>query len=125
MPTRYPAEIAATPERALAIEWADGHRTVIAINMLRDFCPCATCRQARKERGGQQAASGKGRRSLNVLGVATRYELAGLEHVGHYALGVTWKDDHRSIYAYDYLSAICPCDECAVARGGPATPPLG
>ena len=125
MPTRYPVEIAATPERALAVRWEDGHQTVLPANMLRDFCPCATCRQARKERDAQQAAGGRGRRSLSVLGVTTRYDLAGLEHVGHYALGVNWKDGHRSIYAYEYLAAICPCEECTSARGGPAAPPLG
>ena len=121
MPTRHPTEIAVTPERALAVRWDDGHTTVIPAATLRDFCPCATCRQARLEREAKQAAGGR-RRSLNVLGATTRYEVAGLEHVGHYALGVSWKDDHRSIYAYDYLSAICPCEECSAERGGPAEP---
>jgi DUF971 family protein len=121
MPTRYPVEIAVTPERALAVRWDDGHETVVPINALRDFCPCATCRQARKERAAEKAAGAK-RRTLNVLGVATRYEIAGLEHVGNYALGVSWKDDHRSIFAYDYLSEICPCPVCAEERGGPPQP---
>jgi len=121
MRKRHPVEIAGTPDGAIAIRWDDGHESVLPINMLREFCPCATCRQTRKERAAEKATS-SGRRSLTVLGVATRFEIAGLEHVGHYALGVNWKDDHRSIFAYDYLADICPCRECITTRGGPPRP---
>jgi DUF971 family protein len=121
MPSRYPVEIALTPERSLAVVWDDGHETVIPVNTLREFCPCATCRQARKERAAEKPAGAK-RRTLTVLGVATRFEIGGLEHVGTYALGVSWKDDHRSIFAYDYLSEICPCAACDAKRGGPPRP---
>jgi DUF971 family protein len=124
MPDRYPVEITITPEPALAVRWDDGHETVIPVNALREFCPCATCRQTRRERAAEKA-EGKRRRSLNVLGAATRFEITGLEHVGHYALGVNWKDDHRSIFAYEYLSEICPCPLCAALRGGPPRPPQG
>jgi DUF971 family protein len=121
MPNRYPVEISRAPDHSLAIRWDDGHETVIPLNTLREFCPCATCRQTRKERAAEKAAAG-GRRTLTVLGATTRFELAGLEHIGHYALGVNWQDDHRSIFAYDYLSDICPCAECSEARGGPPRP---
>jgi DUF971 family protein len=125
MSERYPVEIEVTPDRALAVRWDDGHRTVIPVMSLRDSCPCATCRQARKERAaGAGAAPGK-RRSLNVLGVATRYDVAGMEHVGRYALGVSWKDDHNSIYAWEYLAGLCPCEACAAERGGPPVPADG
>ena len=120
MPQRHPVEIAVTPERALAVTWDDGHRTVLAIDVLRDFCPCATCRKARADQAAQ--AQKPLRRSLTVLGAATRYDVEGLEHVGRYGLGVNWKDNHHSIYAYQYLADICPCEECVERRGGPPVP---
>ena len=120
MSNRHPVEIAVTPERALAVTWDDGHRTEIPIQVLRDFCACATCRKARMDRVEEEEKPK--RRSLAVLGAATRYDLVGLEHVGRYGLGANWKDGHRSIYTYEYLAAICPCEACELERGGPPVP---
>jgi DUF971 family protein len=117
---RHPVEIEVTPERELAVTWNDGHRTAIRVDALRDFCACATCRKARMDR--EEAAQQPRRRSLNVLGAATRYDIEGLEHVGRYGLGVNWKDAHRSIYTYEYLASLCPCEDCTAARGGPPVP---
>ena len=39
-----------------------------------------------------------------------------LEPVGNYALGVTWRDRHSSIFAFDALRASCPCPTCTQAR---------
>lgn len=33
--------------------------------------------------------------------------------VGRYALGVTWADQHGSIYPFDRLRHACPCGHCA------------
>jgi DUF971 family protein len=33
--------------------------------------------------------------------------------VGRYALGVTWADDHGSIYPFEHLRRGCGCGECA------------
>jgi DUF971 family protein len=32
--------------------------------------------------------------------------------VGRYALGVTWADDHGSIYPFDQLRRGCACADC-------------
>ncbi len=32
--------------------------------------------------------------------------------VGRYAVGVTWSDDHGSIYPFDRLRRACPCGAC-------------
>jgi len=117
---RHPVEIEVTPARALAVTWDDGHASVIPIDVLRDFCACATCRKARTDRADIEEKPK--RRSLSVLGASTRFELAGLEHVGRYGLGANWKDGHRSIFTYDYLAAICPCADCTAERGGPPVP---
>lgn len=121
MPERHPVEIALTPAHELAVTWDDGHNTVIAVDALRDYCPCATCRKARTDRAEAERRPAR-RRSLNVLGAATRYDVEGLEHVGRYGLGVNWRDTHRSIYTYDYLASLCPCPACTEERGGPPVP---
>jgi len=33
--------------------------------------------------------------------------------VGRYAVGVTWADNHGSIYPFDQLRPACPCGLCA------------
>lgn len=33
--------------------------------------------------------------------------------VGRYAVGVTWADDHGSIFPFDKLRRDCPCSACA------------
>ncbi|MGH7326360.1 MAG: gamma-butyrobetaine hydroxylase-like domain-containing protein [Candidatus Rokuibacteriota bacterium] len=33
--------------------------------------------------------------------------------VGRYAVGVTWGDDHGSIYPFERLRRDCPCGACA------------
>ena len=34
--------------------------------------------------------------------------------VGRYALGVTWADDHGSIYPFEALRRACGCGACAI-----------
>ncbi len=120
MPSRHPLDIALVDGRWLAVGWDDGHRSEFPIDVLRDFCPCATCRKSRLDRADQPNSPKK--RSLNVLGLSTRFEIEGLEHVGRYALGCNWKDSHRSIFTWEYLAEICPCDDCRAERGGPPVP---
>ncbi|MBI3634703.1 MAG: DUF971 domain-containing protein [Candidatus Rokubacteria bacterium] len=40
--------------------------------------------------------------------------------VGRYALGVTWGDEHGSIYPFERLRRACPCGACAIAVTLPA-----
>lgn len=42
--------------------------------------------------------------------------------VGRYAVGVTWADDHGSIYPFDRLRRDCPCGACAGVVA--LTPPM-
>ena len=83
MLSRHPLEISLSDPRRLVIRWEDGHASEFPVDILRDFCPCATCRKARMDRN-EQAEQPK-KRSLNVLGAPTRFEVDGLEHVERYA----------------------------------------
>src|SRR5215467_9478219 len=101
-PTVVPDPISVDVSRArgmFEIAWASGQKTSISLNDLRAMCDCALCRDEREKRETQAAAP----RMLPVLGSAIRAEIASVNHVGRYALGVAWKDGHQSIFTYEYL----------------------
>ena len=41
-----------------------------------------------------------------------KYKIASIQHVGRYALGVTWQDKHESIYPFGNLRRFCRCVDC-------------
>lgn len=89
--------------RELEISWADGKKIVYPHEILRGFCPCATC----------QGHSGTIR---FVQGQSL--ELRDLEQVGNYALGLTWADGHNAgIYSFRYLRALGEMLETQGAEG--------
>jgi len=78
--------------RVFEITWADGHKSAYPHEILRGFCPCATC----------QGHSG----TIRFLAGGDQ-ELRQIEQVGNYALGLTWGDGHSSgIYSFRYLRAL-------------------
>jgi DUF971 family protein len=85
--------------RVFEITWAGGHKTSISLDDLRSMCDCALCRDEREKRETQAAAP----RMLPVLGSVIRAAITSVNHVGRYALGVSWKDGHQSIFTYEYL----------------------
>jgi DUF971 family protein len=89
--------------RNLEIAWGDGKRISYPHEILRGFCPCASC----------QGHSGTIRfQSGHDL------DLRELEQVGNYALGLTWADGHNSgIYSFRYLRALGELLEAQGADG--------
>lgn len=78
--------------RELTITWGDGLHTSYPHEILRGFCPCATC----------QGHSGEIRFVPDG-----NLELRELEQVGNYALGLTWADGHSTgIYSFRYLRTL-------------------
>lgn len=78
--------------RTFEVTWADGHRSSYPHEILRGFCPCASC----------QGHSG---RIKFIAGVDL--DLREIEQVGNYALGLTWADGHSSgIYSFRYLRSL-------------------
>lgn len=51
--------------------------------------------------------------TLRILGQPDPNLPKDVHLVGRYALGVTWADDHGSIYPFERLRRDCPCAECA------------
>jgi DUF971 family protein len=79
--------------RELEITWEDGRSRRIPHEILRGYCPCASC----------QGHSG----SIRFV-PGGDLELLEIERVGNYALSLTWGDGHSSgIFSYRYLSQLC------------------
>ena len=91
----------------LAINWDDGHESMLALKMLRQACPCAHCR-------GEPDLLGR------IMMPAQRDEhtdasfwLKSMSPVGHYGIQFTWGDSHYTgIYTFEYLRRMCDCDSC-------------
>jgi DUF971 family protein len=79
--------------RDLEIVWDDGRSCRLPHDVLRGFCPCATCQG---HSGGVRFVQGQ------------NLELREIERVGNYALALTWGDGHNSgIYTYAHLRNLC------------------
>jgi DUF971 family protein len=87
----------------LEITWGDSKQISYPHEILRGFCPCATC----------QGHSG----SIRFV-AGQSLDLRDLEQVGNYALGLTWADGHSSgIYTFRYLRALGELLEAQGAEG--------
>jgi DUF971 family protein len=51
------------------------------------------------------------KRRLPLLGQPDPERPTDVHLVGRYALGVTWADEHGSIYPFDHLRRACACCE--------------
>jgi DUF971 family protein len=105
-----PIEITQMGRDSLRVRWADGHESDFPLPQLRLICRCALCRTAEPPPPPTSTSP------FRVLGPEPSAEPSRLEQVGNYALGVTWKDSHHSIFAFDLLRHECPCGECAARR---------
>lgn len=84
--------------RVMEITWADGHTSRLPHEILRGYCPCATC----QGHGG----------ALHFVEGGDQ-EIRDIEQVGNYALQFRWGDAHDSgIYSFRYLRSLCQCPAC-------------
>ena len=60
-----------------------------------------------------------GKRLLPLLGQPDPNAPKDVHLVGRYAVGVTWSDDHGSIYPFAQLRRDCPCGACAALTAPP------
>ena len=95
----YPTEINHIKARAaVRVTWDDGHVGEYNEIYLRGYCPCALCQ-----------GHGPQRRFIDTPDA----KLVEIRGVGNYAIEMFWRDGHSTgIYTFDYLRALCPCDNC-------------
>ena len=93
-----PTNLTLNDDGDLVISWSDDKTRLYRVVMLRDNCPCATCREKRK----QQPV-------VEILPVLSPEEtqplkIAEMKPVGSYAYGITFSDGHDSgIFTLEHL----------------------
>lgn len=97
--------------QTLAVQWADGHRSVWPLDGLRRACPCAGCMGGHANMGelpDPELFRQPPRRTWDPK----------VSAVGSYAIRITWDDGHEAgIYTWKRLRATCPCAVCSAAPG--------
>lgn len=101
----FPKQITSRPNNQLAIQWSDGHASVVSLKTLRDACPCAGCQgETVLLKTYVPAAQPE---------LPGKYVLKGAEQVGSYALQIAWGDGHATgLYTWEKLRSLCECDQC-------------
>jgi DUF971 family protein len=83
----------------LALIWEDGTESYFPLNVLRQFCPCASC-------GGEPDVLGRVEKP-HVHWTEASFQLKSLEVVGGYALQPKWGDGHSTgLYSWGYLRRL-------------------
>lgn len=90
--------------------WSDGAKMRYRAMLLREKCPCATCRERRRgEQQAQQPETGRRSLALPVLSAAEAKPLAieRVSPVGNYAYNIALSDGHDSgIFPLELLRQI-------------------
>ena len=82
-------------EEHISIDWADGETSVLAMNLLRAKCPCASCVD---EWTGELKVKPQEVEHVRVKNIA---------QVGNYAFSITFSDGHNTgIFTYQSLRAL-------------------
>ncbi len=97
-----PTRIHRSKENELTVTWDDEHVGIYPLQLLRDKCPCATCK-ADNEQGG----------TMLPIYEEGKYQLSGVKQVGQYAIQLSWQDGHDTgIYTFEFLRSLCACEKC-------------
>lgn len=92
-----PTRVHLKRDEKLTVEWPDGHTGVFPIADLRRACPCALCKDLRK-----QLATN--RLTIVPEGTGAPVTVDRVERVGNYAIRPIWSDGHATgIYSWEYL----------------------
>ena len=97
-----PRSIKADPQ-SLHIEWPDGVTHRLSWRVLRDRCPCATCR----DKQVNPPAEPEGALPVLSLEEAQPVRVRRMTPVGNYAYGIDFTDGHTTgIYTLEYLRIL-------------------
>ena len=96
----HPKQLKLVDKEHLHIEWSDGQVREYTVRGLRKQCPCATCREKRREIASQ---------SEPLFPVVSLEEMiplsiSSMEPVGNYAYGIRFSDGHDTgIFSLEML----------------------
>lgn len=92
-----PVQIKIIGKKNLFIKWNDGKESMISLEKLRKFCPCAICLSEREKQS----------KTFIPILMESQVKVAEIKPVGSYAVSVVWKDGHSTgIYEYPYLRKL-------------------
>jgi DUF971 family protein len=103
MTTAQPVSLKLTDRRSLEIAWNDGKTLDYPFRVLRDACPCATCREKKRSQAE------KPKNVLNILAAEETVPLAitQMRPVGNYAYNITFSDGHSSgLFTIEMLRSL-------------------
>lgn len=90
-----PATLRLVGRYALGVDWADGHQSIYAYELLRRACPCPTCEAGLGPADGSWWPTAIRRDGVDVC--------------------VDWADGHVSRLPGRRLRRRCPCAACGAA----------
>jgi len=94
----------------MEIAWEGGHQSAYTGERLRWACPCAECR-------GEAGSAGRLDRVRTLPDDELRIQDVTL--IGQYALQIAFASGHaHGIYTFNYLRAMCNCEECQARKAG-------
>ena len=97
--TAYPTKLTRQGDQQLVIDWSDGEQRTYGVRELRSRCPCATCREQRKQPEPM----------LPVLGESDTkpLQIDGMKPVGSYAYSIAFSDGHDTgIFTFELLKEL-------------------
>ncbi len=112
----YPVALKRLGNQRLWIQWSDGECRVYSYNELRDNCPCASCREKRR----QHAPS-----PLPILTPEQTQpsEIERMEPVGNYAYRIEFNPGCRTgIYSFELLRVLGQVESTASGSAATADP---
>lgn len=96
-----PQSIRRLDRGGIEIGWSDGAKADYSPRLLRDACPCATCREQRVQPATPALLQVLRPEEVAPLGIA------GMKPVGQYAYSIEFTDGHSSgIYTLEYLREL-------------------
>ncbi|HEY6952696.1 MAG TPA: DUF971 domain-containing protein [Bacteroidota bacterium] len=94
-----PTKIILSSPTELSLTWDDGVESTIALRILRDNCPCASCQ-------GETVLL-RTYKPVQQPELPGKYVLKGAQQVGSYALQLNWGDGHQTgIYTWEKLRGL-------------------
>ena len=95
----YPTALSLDDEqRELVIQWSDDSQRRYAFKELRDECPCANCREKRRDTSPPDPLQVLTPEQLQPIAIA------GMKPVGNYAYSIDFSDGHNTgIYTFEKL----------------------
>lgn len=99
--TNHPTEITLGENATLVIVWNDGQKRRYAFRQLRDACPCATCREKRRQPASPDALTVLAPEETQPIGISQ------MTPVGQYAYSITFSDGHDTgIFTFEVLREL-------------------